>query len=175
MPEFKISVIGDLSKRVTLGPTVGIELFRILRFSMGNLILSQLAIGKEKEENQAKANETIYLVGKAVGGEIGKAFLSGIDDLNEYVTKLKEILINLKVGILKVVSADLEKGKIVVDIEECVTGVGSPNIGMHICYFESGLIAGVLKFFLKKEVAAVEVKCCANGDDLCEFEATVKE
>ncbi len=174
MPEFKISVVGDVNKRVILGPTVGIELFRILRFSMENLILAQLGMGKE-EENQAKANENIYLVGKAVGGEIGKAFLSGIDDLNEYVTKLKEILINLKVGILKVVSADLEKGKIVVDIEECVTCVGTPNIGAHICYFEGGLVAGILKFFLKKEVAVVEVKCCANGDNVCEFEATIKE
>ena len=165
--EFRISAIGDVSQRKILGSTVGVEMFRILRTSMVNLISTQL--GKEE------ANQAIYLSGKAVGGEIAKTYLSGITDLEEYISKCAEILKNLKVGILKVVSADVEKGKFVLRVDECASCSGTPVIGEPICYFEGGIIAGILKFFLKKEVEAKEVKCWAMGDKTCEFEAEVKE
>jgi len=163
--EFKISAIGDVSKRTVLGPFVGVEMFRILRVSMVDLISSQMG---EKE-----ANEAIYLAGKAVGGEIGKTFCVGITDLNEYVKKVTEILATLKVGLLRVVSVDLEKGKLIIDVNECVSCSGTPNIGKPICHFEGGIIAGILKFFLKKEAEAVEVKCWAMGNNTCEFVVTV--
>jgi len=142
-------------------------MFRILRTSMVSLISTRL--GKEE------ANQSIYLSGKAVGGEIAKAFLEGITDLEEYVNKCAEILKNLKVGLLKVVSADTERGKFVIRVDECVSCSGTPVIGEPICHYEGGIIAGILKFFLGKEVEATEVKCWAMGDQTCEFEAVVKE
>jgi predicted hydrocarbon binding protein len=167
MAEFKISAIGDVSKREVLGPTVGVEMFRILRTAMVNLISTRL--GKEQ------AKEAIYLSGKAVGGEIAKAFLSGITDLEEYVNKLAEILKSLKVGLVKVLETDVEGGKFVVRVDECASCSGTPVIGEPICDFEGGIIAGVLKYFLGKEVKATEVKCWAMGDQTCEFVVVIEQ
>lgn len=165
MREFEINAIGDATKRVTLGLTVGIEMFRILRLSMVNLIFSEM--GEEK------ANEAIYLTGKAAGEEIARTFLSEIKNLDEYVKKLTEIFFNLKVGIVKVLSVDLERGKLAIRVDECVSCSGTPVIGKPICHFEGGIIAGALKFFLKKEAKVVETKCWAMGDATCEFEVIV--
>ena len=165
MLEFNISSIGDVSKRVGLGNTVGLEMFRILRTAMVGLISFRMG---EKE-----GGEAVYMAGKAVGGEIGRAFLGEIKDLNEFVTKVKDILSDLKVGILKVVSADTAKGKFVITVDECASCSGTPVTGQPICNFEGGIIAGLLKFFLKKEVKVVETKCWALGDKTCEFEVTV--
>jgi predicted hydrocarbon binding protein len=149
-----------------MGNTVGLEMFRILRTSMVGLIAFRMG---EKE-----AVEAIYMAGKAVGGEIGRTFLPEVKDLNEFVTKVKDILSDLKVGILKVVSADTAKGKFVIAVDECASCSGTPVIGQPICNFEGGIIAGLLKYFLKKEVKVVEVKCWALGDKTCEFEVTVQ-
>lgn len=166
MQEFKLSSIGDTSKRTTLGPTVGVEMFRILRQSMVDLI--SINLGKEEAE------KAIYMAGKAVGGEIGNVFLSEVKDLDGLVTKVTGILKDLKVGLFKVVSADPDNGRFVVAVDECVSCSGTPTIGETICSFEGGIIAGILKFFLKKEVKAVETKCWAKGDNTCEFDVTVQ-
>lgn len=166
MLDFKITAIGDVKKRVTLGSFVGVEMFRILRTSLVHIIADR--IGTEQ------AKEAIYLTGKAVGGEIAKTFLDNITDLNEYVKKLTGLLAGLKVGLVKVISLDLKKGKAVIQVDECASCSGMPNIGETICDFEGGIVAGVLKFFFKKEVNAVETKCWGKGDNICEFEVTVK-
>lgn len=166
MTEFKITAIGDVKKRVTLGSFVGVEMFRILRVSMVNIITDRIG---EKE-----AREAIYLTGKAVGGEIAKTFLDGTTDLNGYVKKFTDLLAELKVALVKVISVDLKKGKAVIQVDECASCSGMPNIGETICYFEGGIIAGVLKFFFKKEVDVVETKCWAKGDNICEFEVTIQ-
>lgn len=163
--EFSISIIGDTKRRVTLGPLTSVEMFRIIRTSLVNIISLQL--GEEK------GDEACYLSGKAVGGEIGRAFLAEVKDLDDFVGKVRQLLINLKVGVLSVVSADVDTGKFVIVVEECVSCSGTPNIGKSICYFEGGIIAGVMKHYLKKEVKAVETKCWGLGDKICEFDVTV--
>lgn len=166
MQDFKISAIGDTSKRVSLGGAVGVEMFRILRTSMVDLI--SINLGKDASE------KAIYLSGKAVGGEIGNVYLKGITELEDLVTKVTNILRDLKVGLFKVVSADPENGRFVVDVDECVSCSGTPVTGEAICYFEGGIIAGIFKYFLKKEAKAVETKCWAKGDNTCEFVVTIQ-
>lgn len=158
---FKLSAIGDTSPRTTLGPLTSVEIFRIMRTSLADIIVSSL--GEET------ANAAIYNTGKAVGGEIGRAFLADAKDLNDFIQKVRELLIKLKIGVLSVVSADLEKGQVVIRVDECTTCSGVPNTGKCICYFEGGVIAGALKFFIKKEVKATETKCWGTGDNFCEF------
>lgn len=163
--EFKISVIGNTKPRVTLGPTTSVEMFRIIRTSLVNIISVQLG---EKE-----ADEACYLAGKAVGGEIGKTFLAEVKDLNDFVSKVKQLLIDLKVGVLNVLSADVAAGKFVIRVDECVSCSGTPNVGKPICHFEGGIIAGVMKYYLKKEITAIETRCWGRGDNFCEFNVTV--
>ena len=165
--EFKISAIGNTDMRTTLGPTTSVEIFRIVRTSLGSIISLQL--GKDN------ANKAIYSAGKAVGGEVGRVFLSEAKELEDFVQKVRDLLITLKIGVLSVVSADVEKGKFVVRVDECVSCSGTTNIGEAVCYFEGGVIAGIMKFYLKKEIIAIETKCYGLGDNFCEFDVTTEE
>ncbi|MBC8569686.1 hypothetical protein H8709_02460 [Oscillospiraceae bacterium NSJ-54] len=58
---------------------------------------------------------------------------------------------------------------------ECADCYGMPNIGMKICCYEAGTAAGCFEIPLGKHVVVTETKCCANGDDYCEFEVKVVE
>lgn len=56
---------------------------------------------------------------------------------------------------------------------ECADCYGMPNIGMKICAYEAGTAAGCFETPLGRPVEVRETKCCANGDDYCEFEVRV--
>lgn len=167
MSKFSLNMIGDTSKRSQLGDNIKIEMFRVVRGALVNLISMQIG-------DNAVASNAMYMTGKAMGLEMGEAFFSDIKDLNEYIERVGETLKDFKVGLLRVVDkSSLDKGKLTVAVDECVSCSGTPDIGEPICYFEGGLIAGVLKYFLKKEVEAVETKCWGKGDKTCEFEVKI--
>ena len=51
---------------------------------------------------------------------------------------------------------------------------GIPQIGVPICYFEAGLIAGIYEGITEKRAAAKEVKCSGTGEDFCEFKVVIE-
>ena len=57
---------------------------------------------------------------------------------------------------------------------ECADCYGLPNIGMKVCCYEAGTAAGCFSAALGRPVAVTETKCCANGDEYCEFEVIVE-
>ncbi len=48
-----------------------------------------------------------------------------------------------------------------VALDECITCAGMDDMRKHICFFEVGLVAGVVEAFLKKRVRASETQCPA--------------
>lgn len=58
---------------------------------------------------------------------------------------------------------------------ECADCYGIPNIGEKICVYEAGVASGMFSEALGKLCRVREVKCCANGDDYCEFLVEVAE
>ncbi|MDD3212172.1 MAG: 4-vinyl reductase [Eubacteriales bacterium] len=58
---------------------------------------------------------------------------------------------------------------------ECADCYGVPNIGMKICVHEAGVAAGMFSTALGRPVTVTETKCCANGDDYCEFFVEVQD
>lgn len=65
---------------------------------------------------------------------------------------------------------EYEKDKLVVfQIEECADCYGIGNLGMNVCYYGGGAIAGVLEDLLGRSVGFIESKCYAKGDSCCEF------
>ncbi len=57
--------------------------------------------------------------------------------------------------------------------EECDEASGLPNIGKHVCFYESAAIAGSTEVALHRPVNAFETKCVAAGDTECEFVAEI--
>ncbi len=162
---FKMKSVGDVSVRKELGGTTSLEMFRIIRTCLAEVV--NISMGEEA------ANSAMYGSGKVAGDEIHQNFLKDSKDLNDLVAKTTELLRTLKIGLFRVDKADVEKGEFLISVDECVSCSGTPNIGKPICYFEGGVIAGILEGFTGKNVEAKEIKCWAMGDQTCQFEVKV--
>lgn len=161
-----MKAIGDISVRKELGSLTRVEIFRIVRAHLVDTV--NIALGEKA------ANSIVHESGKIAGYEIYQNFLRGAKDLNELVTKTTELLKTLKVGLLRVDKADVKKGEFLITVNECVSCAGVPDRGEPICYFEGGIIAGVLENFTGKDVEVKEIKCWAMGNQTCQFEVKIK-
>lgn len=150
--------IHELSQidRPILGETVPLSVFRIFR--------QYSALHSINILGERGVKTTFTYAGKMLGLDIGKELYS--EDLNEYLSNVKKYIFDTKIGILNLVEAN--ERKMVFQLEECITCAGMPNLNMKICYFEVGLVAGVVEAFVKKKVSATETKCNVNGDECCE-------
>lgn len=90
----------------------------------------------------------------------------GQPKLDDYLGAVVAWVRDVKVGLLRPVHMDDKH--MVVALDECITCAGMDNIGKRICFFEVGLVAGVVEAFVKKKVRASETKCNASGDSTCE-------
>ncbi|AEF96897.1 V4R domain-containing protein [Methanotorris igneus] len=132
--------------RPTLGRSVDAVLFRVLKFSM----LNYLGFSK---------NSKIYSAGKSFGKYLGV----------KSIEEMKEFFKAFGIGILEVV----DENPLKIRIYECIDCSGLPNTGRPICFFEAGIIAGMLENILNESVHVNEVKCHATGHDYCEFEVRI--
>ena len=141
-------------ERPTLGDSVPITIFRLIR-----LIALPKLIGD-------KSDEQMYEAGKEIGVAIAKD-LSSAEELLETVKVLK-------IGVAKVLEST--EDKVVVQVDECVSCAGIPNVGKFICNFEGGVIVGALEKILNKNIFVTkQTKCWANGDETCVFDCLFKE
>jgi uncharacterized protein len=142
--------------RPKLGDDIPVSVFRVFR---------QFSAHYSEDILGEKGARTVFVhAGRELGLEIGKQLYT--EDLNEYLEKVKGFVYESNIGILSTVLADSEK--LIMQLDECVTCAGMPNIGKKICHFEVGLVGGVVQAYLDKNVYAYETKCNANGDDCCE-------
>ena len=143
----------DVSKlfdceRPTLGDTVPIELYRTVRL---------LAL---REVLGSKVSSAILRVsGKSVSGKMG------ITSLPELTSAFGD----LAIGKLKV--EERADDRVILNLTECATCSGIPNIGEAVCHFEAGLIAGGLEGILGPQVKVLETQCWGLGDRVCRWEA----
>ncbi|EKD27614.1 MAG: hypothetical protein ACD_79C00654G0003 [uncultured bacterium] len=160
-----ISAIGNTKQRMTLGNTTSLEIFRIMKTSLQNLI--SVVLGSEQ------GALAVYNSGRAVGGEMYEAFFKEIKEFDELIEQFSKLVKDLKIGIVSVIKADFEKGFFEIRVDECVSCSGTSNTGKSICDFEGGIIAGVLQAYLGKRVEAKETHCWGLGDNFCGFEVHV--
>ena len=142
--------------RPELGETIPLSVFRIFRQFSAQYSIEILG--------EKGVQTTFSYAGRMLGLDIGKQLYT--EDLDEYIARVKKYVYDAKIGILKLVESDSDK--MVFQLEECITCAGMPNLGMNICYFEVGLVAGIVETYLKKKVSAFETKCNVNGDNCCE-------
>jgi predicted hydrocarbon binding protein len=149
-------------KREELGEDIPIFIFRVFRhFSQ---LYAEDLLGKNG------SNLLFINAGRELGKEIGKILYDR--DLNKYLERVKEFVKKEKIGKLNIVEADNEK--LVFQLDECITCSGMESIGQRICFFETGLVAGLVEQYLGEKVVAKETKCNANGEETCEVTVYLK-
>lgn len=132
--------------RPTLGDTVPLTLFRILRiFGMGKLL-------------GESAGPTLYMVGKAIGNMLAPSTMD----------QFTNTIIDLRIGIPEI-EQDAED-HVVVYLRECITCAGFSNTGELFCDMESGIIAGLLEKVFNKKARSTQTKSWSSGYDYCQFD-----
>jgi len=158
--------LGDIEDgRPTFGAELPVPIYRLLQFSLRNVI--------EDELGEGKGEEFLYKAGQGAGELIHSRFLADITDLKELLNKLAELLYDLKVCILRVEGSEPDKDEFVLTAAEDLDCSGVPEFGWPICQYDEGLVAGILSKFTGKPVVVREVDCWATGDRVCRLAAKV--
>ncbi|HMK53713.1 MAG TPA: V4R domain-containing protein [Methanobacteriaceae archaeon] len=152
-------------KRPFLGKeaTEGMDSVYVTTFRVGNL---------KKPISLAKAGYgTDVVAGIELGANLVKnGLINSVDEIADFLAKYK-------IGILDIFKEEeMENGKkLDLRVYECIECAGLPNIGEPICYFETGMIIGILKELTNKEVSAEEIRCWTSGYSFCQFDVEITE
>jgi len=159
--------LGNIEEgRPTFGTDCPVLIYRLLQFSLRNVI--------ETELGEGKGGEFLYKAGQMAGKLIYDKFLADIKDLDKLLTKLADLLYELKVCTFRVEKSVPEKCEFVITAEEDLDCSGVPEIGWSICQFDEGFVSGILSVFTGKNVHCKEVDCWTTGERLCRIEAKVE-
>lgn len=123
-------------------------------------------------EQLASTGQGITFIG---GMEFGSKLVR--QEIIRSLDELVSFLADYKIGIVDVYNEKEGKKEKTMDIRvyECIECVDLPNKGKPLCFFEAGVITGVLKELTKKDVIAEEVRCWTNGYSFCQFDVKIED
>ncbi|MCL2102431.1 MAG: 4-vinyl reductase [Syntrophorhabdaceae bacterium] len=163
--EFNWDLIGDISARESLGPLVRLEVYRLMEFCFRDIL--------EKNYGAEQADELFREAGKLAGEHFYKQFLSEEMDFNTFIEKTQKVLRDLGIGILRIETADLDQGKLILTVGEDLDCSGLPEIDHEFCAYDEGFIAGILNCYTKREFFVREIDCWCTGARTCRFSAEI--
>ncbi len=164
--KFDWSMIGNVGEgRPNLGVTMDVSVYRLMQFTLRDVLIEKF--------DAETADRIFYEAGKHAGKEFYKELVTKKDDFNEFVVELQELLKKLKIGILRIEEADLEKMKFMLTVAEDLDCSGLPASDETICTYDEGFISGLLSEYTGKNFSTKEVDCWCSGDRVCRFEANL--
>ncbi|MFW5443412.1 MAG: V4R domain-containing protein [Methylococcaceae bacterium] len=153
----------EVENRMTLGPTIPIQLFQMLR-------MVALGVGMENLIGPG-ASAMVYQSGVNFGRILGTAVNPSKDKgLDTYVGEIGLLCKQLSIGIVVPTKVDVDSGEINFRVDECVSCAGIHSVNSPICHFEAGMVGGIVGEFVGQNVKATETKCNAIGDKTCAIE-----
>jgi len=154
--------IGDLEKgRPNLGQMVPVSIYRMMQYSIRHVLT--------RKAGMDFADRTFFEAGKLVGEKFCKDFLNPDLNFDDFLTDLKRILIEQKIGVLRVEKVDFDRMEILLTVAEDLDCSGLPIIDKTVCDYDEGFIAGIMKAYTGKEFSVKEIDCWGTGDRVCRF------
>lgn len=160
--------IGDIALgRPNMGTLTSVAMYRLMQYSLRYVIESKFGV--------EKTAELLFEAGQVAGFAAYENLLQESQELNlnEFLAKVEKLLIDLKVGILRMESADLEKMEFTLVVEEDIDCSGLPIIDDEVCTFDEGFISALFSAYTGKDFTAKEVDCWCTGDRVCRFEVNL--
>ena len=162
--KFDWSMIGNIGEgRPYLGTTMNVSVYRLMQFTLRDVLIKRFDV--------ETADKIFYEAGEHAGKEFCKELITQRDDFNEFVVELQELLKKLKIGILRIEKADLERMNFILTIAEDLDCSGLPVSDETICKYDEGFISGLFSEYTGKKFNAAEVDCWCSGDRVCRYEA----
>ena len=162
--KFSWDLIGDIENgRPNLGTSTRLEIYRLMQFTFRDVMEEQL--GTEKTD------KIFYDAGYLAGQEFYRHYIGEEDDFHRFIRRLQTLLKEMGMGILRMETADIEQGKLILSVAEDLDCSGLPDVGHEICTYDEGFIAGILHSFTGDKFKVKEVECWCTGDRTCRFTA----
>jgi len=160
--------LGDLAEgRPNLGEEASVVVYRLMQYTFKDVFSK--AIGKQRTV------ELFVQAGLLAGKEFCRNVLDTSLSFDAFIADLKDKLVALKIGILRIEEADLDKLHFVLTVSEDLDCSGLPIFGESVCDYDEGFIAGILEQYTGKIFLVKEVDCWATGDRTCRFEVKAVE
>ncbi|MCP4673329.1 MAG: 4-vinyl reductase [Desulfobacula sp.] len=161
--DFKWEHIGDLSEgRPNLGGETSVVIYRLMQYTFKDVF--------SKEIGKQKTAELFVKAGLLAGKEFCRNVLDTSLGFSEFIADLKDKLMTLKVGILRIEEADEKNLQFMLTMSEDLDCSGLPIFDEAVCDYDEGFIAGILEEYAGKKFIAKEIDCWATGDRTCRFE-----
>ena len=161
--KFDWGMIGDISEgRPNLGSTMDVAVYRLMQFTLRDVLI--------KEFDVQTADKVFYQAGEVAGKEFCKALIDRSNDFNGFIKQVQDLLINLKIGILRVENADLESMNFTLTVAEDLDCSGLPFDDETICTYDEGFINGLLSEYTGTNFIVKEIDCWCSGDRVCRFD-----
>jgi predicted hydrocarbon binding protein len=163
---FHWGLLGDIKLgRPNLGNQTRLEVYRLMQFTLRDAI--------EKRLGTTAADELFYEAGLLAGKFFYDNMIGGAESFDAFVRRLQDVLKEMGIGILRIESADLATGTLILTVAEDLDCSGLPEMDYEICVYDEGFISGLLESFTGKKFIVKEIDCWCTGDRICRFKAEV--
>ena len=160
--------LGDIKLgRANLGEDMPVSVYRLFQFTMRDILTRDFGV--------EKTSDLFRRAGELSGREFCKNLLDKTQSFDMFVAQLQKTLKDLKIGILRIETADLEKLDIVLTVEEDLDCSGLPITDESVCDYDEGFISGILNEYTGKTFITREIDCWATGERVCRFKAGIAE
>ena len=146
-----------------LGDPINLIPYRMLQYTVRDVV--------ERKVGTERCDHLFYSAGEVAGHFFFDGFMAEFKGLplNGFVGELQRVLKELGVGVLRVEKADAEKGEFTLTVSEDLDCSGLPDIGLEVCNYDEGFIAGIFYKYTGITFKAKEVDCWCSGDRTCRF------
>ena len=150
-------ILPNISDQINLVP------YRMLQYTVRDVL--------EQKVGREACDQLYYDAGEIAGNVFFDKFLVEFKELplNGFVGELQRVLKDLGIGILRVEKANAEKGEFTLTVSEDLDCSGLPDLGIEVCNYDEGFIAGIFHKYTGVTFKAKEVDCWCSGDRTCRF------
>jgi uncharacterized protein len=165
---FRWDLLGDIELgRPHLGNQTRLEVYRLMQFTLRDVIENKLGT--------LAADEIFYQSGLLAGKYFFENMIGSAQSFDDFIRRLQNLLKEMGIGILRIESADLNTGTLVLTVAEDLDCSGLPELDYEICVYDEGFISGLLESYSGKKFKVKEIDCWCTGDRICRFKAEVVE
>ncbi len=162
-----MKALGDIALgRPNLGQSMPVMVYRLFEMAIMDVLTERFG--------QDASDEIIREAGFRAGMVFAKGNLDKTVGFSDFISALQDKLSELKIGILRIENADLEKGEVTLSVYEDLDCSGLPVTDEQICVYDEGFIAAILEYYSDKPFNVREVDCWASGERVCRFKAKSK-
>lgn len=153
-------------ERPNLGNQIPVVTYRMLHSAMRTVLNGHF--------DPRTVKKLLHEAGEIAGQELCRTSLDIHQDFYHFLSQLQHLLVELKIGILRIEKSDLEKLHFQFVIAEDVDCSRYPDPDLLYCDYEEGFITGILTAYTNKPFRVKKIDCWTARNHVCRYEVIVQ-